>query len=161
MQLARHFGAHVTGVCSTSNLELVKSIGADEVIDYTQQDFARSGALFDVIVDTVGTAPFVRSEPALSERGRLLLVLANLPDILKAPWHMMRSGKRVIAGPAAEKPEYVRMLGELAAAGKFTPVIDRCYPFDQMVEAHRYVDQGHKRGSVVISIGPPAGDPSG
>lgn len=153
VQLARHFGAHVTGVCSTANLELVRSIGADEVIDYTQHDFTQSKVPFDVIVDTVGTAPFARSGPALSRGGRLLLVLASLPELLKAPWHTLTSGKRVIAGPAAERPEYVQQLGDLAVAGRFTPVIDRCYPFENMVEAHRYVDRGHKRGSVVITLG--------
>ena len=153
VQLAKHFGAHVTGVCSAANLELVRSIGADEVIDYTQRDFAQSKVPFDVIVDTVGTAPFARSGPALSRGGRLLLVLASLPELLKAPWHTLTSGKRVIAGPAAERPEYARLLGELAVAGRFTPVIDRCYPFEHMVDAHRYVDRGHKRGSVVITLG--------
>lgn len=153
VQLAKHFGAHVTGVCSTANLELVESIGADEVIDYTRRDFVQSNAPFDVIVDTVGTAPLARSRPALSKGGRLLLVLASLPDLLKAPWHTFSSGKRVIAGPAAELPEYIRLLGQLAVAGRFTPVIDRCYPFEQMVDAHRYVDRGHKRGSVVITFG--------
>lgn len=153
VQLAKHFGAHVTGVCSAANLELVRSIGADEVIDYTQGDFAQSKVPFDVIVDTVGTAPFARSGPALCRGGRLLLVLASLPELLKAPWHTLTSGKRVIAGPAAERPEYARLLGELAVAGGFTPVIDRCYPFEHMVDAHRYVDRGHKRGSVVITLG--------
>lgn len=153
VQLARHFGAHVTGVCSTANLELVRSIGADEVIDYTQSDFAQSKVPFDVIVDTAGTAPFARSGPALCRGGRLLLILASLPELVKAPWHTLTSGKKVIASPAAERPEYVRQLGELAAAGKFTPVIDRCYPFEKIVEAHRYVDRGHKRGSVVITLG--------
>lgn len=153
VQLAKHFGAHVTGVCSAANLDLVQSIGADEVIDYAQRDFAQSKVAFDVIVDTAGTAPFARSGPALSRGGRLLLVLASLPELLKAPWHTLTSGKRVIAGPAAERPEYARLLGELAVAGRFTPVIDRCYPFEQMVDAHRYVDRGHKRGSVVITLG--------
>lgn len=153
VQLAKHFGAHVTGVCSAANLELVRSIGADEVIDYAQRDFAQSKMSFDVIVDTVGNAPFARSGPALSRGGRLLLVLASLPEILKAPWHTLTSGKRVVAGPSAERPEYPRLLGELAAAGRFTPVIDRCYPFEQMVDAHRYVDRGRKRGSVVITLG--------
>ncbi len=153
VQLAKHFGAHVTGVCSAANFGLVQSIGADEVIDYAQRDFAQSKVAFDVIVDTAGTAPFARSGPALSRGGRLLLVLASLPELLKAPWHTLTSGKRVIAGPAAERPEYARLLGELAVAGRFTPVIDRCYPFEQMVDAHRYVDRGHKRGSVVITLG--------
>lgn len=153
VQLAKHFGAHVTGVCSTANLELVQSIGADEVIDYTKRNFAQSNATFDVIVDTVGTAPFSRSRPVLSSGGRLLLVLASLPELLKAPWHTLTSGKRVIAGPAAERPEYVHLLGELAMAGRFIPVIDCCYPFEQVVDAHRYVDRGHKRGSVVVTLG--------
>ena len=153
VQLAKHFGAQVTGVCSAANLKLVQSIGADEVIDYAEHDFAQSKVPFDVIVDTVGNAPFARSGPALSEGGRLLLVLANLPELLKAPWHTLTSGKRVIAGPVSERPEYARLLGEIAVAGRFTPVIDRCYPFEQMVEAHRYVDRGHKRGSVVITLG--------
>ncbi len=152
VQLAKHFGAHVTGVCSTANLDLVKSIGADEVIDYTRRDFARSPAHFDVIVDTAGTAPLARSGPVLSKGGRLLLILAGLPELLMAPWQTMTSGKKVIAGPAAERPEYVQQLAELALAGKFIPVIDRSYPFEQMAEAHRYVDRGHKKGSVVVTL---------
>lgn len=153
VQLAKHFGAHVTGVCSTANLHLVRSIGADQVIDYTEQDFAKSGERYDVIVDTVGTAPFARSGPALSRGGRLLLVLASLPELLRAPWHTMTSGKKVVAGPAAERKEYLHQLAELAASGNFLPVIDRGYSFEQMVAAHRYVDQGHKRGNVVITLG--------
>lgn len=153
VQLGKHFGAYVTGVCSTANTALVQSIGADEVIDYTKHDFAQRTAAFDVIVDTVGTAPFARCEPALSSGGRLLLVLASLPELLKAPWKALGSGKRVIGGSAAERPEYVRVLCELAATGRFSPVIDRCYPFEQIAEAHRRVDRGHKRGSVVVTLG--------
>lgn len=153
VQLAKHFGAHVTAVCSTGNLELVRSIGADAVIDYTKSDFAKSAIPFDVIVDTAGTAPFARSAPVLSKGGRLLLILASLPDLLKAPWLTLTSGKKVFAGPAAERPEYVQKLAELAVAGQFVPVIDRCYPFEQIVDAHRYVDQGRKKGSVVVTHG--------
>lgn len=157
VQLAKHFGAHVTGVCSTANLHLVRSIGADLVIDYTKHDFAKSGERYDVIVDTVGTAPFARSGTSLSSGGRLLLVLASLPELLRAPWHTMTSGKIVVAGPAAERNEYLHQLAELAASGNFLPVIDRCYSFEQMVAAHRYVDQGHKRGNVVITLGASGG----
>lgn len=152
VQLAKHFGAHVTGVCSTANLPLVESIGADQMLDYTRHDFTKSGETYDVIVDTVGNAPFARCGSSLSCGGRLLLVLAGLPEILRAPWHTLTSGKKVIAGPAAERNEYLHQLAELAAAGKFLPVIDRCYSFEQMVAAHRYVDQGHKRGNVVITL---------
>lgn len=152
VQLAKHFGAHVTGVCSAANLDLVRSICADQAIDYTKHDFTKSGEIYDVIIDTVGTAPFARSAASLSGGGRLLLVHATLADLLLAPWHTMTSDKKVVAGPAEERVEYQHQLAELAVSGKFLPVIDRCYPFEQMVDAHRYVDQGRKKGNVVITI---------
>lgn len=152
VQLAKHFGAHVTGVCGTANLELVRSIGADHVIDYTKDDFARSEQIYDVIVDVAGTAPFSRSGRALSSGGRLLLVLAGLTEMLKAPWVGLTSTRKVIAGPAAERTEYVHQLGQLAAAGRFTPVVDRCYPLEEIRAAHRYVDSGRKRGNVIIRV---------
>lgn len=152
VQLARHFGAEVTGVCSSANVELVKALGAARVIDYTKEDFTKSGATYDVIVDTAGTAPVARSKASLTDRGRLLLVLAGLPDMLTAPLSSLIGRHRVVAGPAAERPEDVRLIGLLASEGKFTPVIDRSYPFERIVDAHRYVDQGHKRGNVVITL---------
>ena len=152
VQLARHFGANVTGVCSTANVELVRSLGANHVIDYTKEDFTRNGETYDVIVDIAGTAPFSRSKGSLKEGGRLLLVLGGLPDLLQIPWIAMTSSKKVIAGPAAERAEDLRFLAKLAEAGEFKPVIDRRYPFEQIVEAHRYVDTGHKKGNVVITL---------
>ncbi len=152
VQLARHFGAEVTGVCSRANVELVRTLGADHVIDYTAEDFTENGETYDVIVDTAGTAPFRRSDASLKERGRLLLVLSGLRDVLQAPWVSMASGKRVIAGPAAWRPEDLRFLATLAAAGEFKPVIDRRYPFEAITEAHRYVDGGRKKGNVVVII---------
>jgi len=153
IQLARHFGAKVTGVCSTANVELVKSLGADHVIDYTKEDFTQNGETYDIIMDTVGTAPFSRSSASLKQRGRLLMVLAGLPDMLRMPWVSMTSSKKIIAGPAAGgHAEDLRFLAGLAEAGKFKPVIDRAYPFDEIVEAHRYVDAGHKRGNVIVTL---------
>ncbi len=152
VQLAKHFGAEVTGVCSSTNLELVKSIGADNVIDYTSQDFTQNGQLYDIIVDTAGTAPFSRSKGSLKEGGRLLLVLGTLPDILQAPWVSMTTSKKVIAGPVGGSAEDLRFLASLAESGRFKPVIDRRYPFDRIAEAHRYVDTGRKRGNVVITL---------
>jgi NADPH:quinone reductase-like Zn-dependent oxidoreductase len=152
VQLARHSGAEVTGVCSGANAELVRSLGATHVIDYTREDFTRSGRRYDVIVDTVGSAPFSRSRRALEEGGRLLLVLAGLPQLLAIPWVALTGSRRIIAGPAAERPEDVRLLAELVAAGRFRPVIDRRYPFEELAEAHRYVDTGRKRGNVVIAL---------
>ena len=152
VQLAKHFGADVTGVCSTANVELVRNLGANHVIDYTKEDFTVNGETYDIIVDTVGTAPFSRSKGSLKERGRLLLVLAGLPDMLQIPWVSMTSSKKVIAGPAAERAEDLRFLAKLAEAGEFKPVIDRRYPFEQIAEAHSYVDTGRKKGNVVITL---------
>lgn len=152
VQLARHFGADVTGVCSTANVELVRSLGASHVIDYTKEDFTQNGETYDVIVDTAGTAPYSRSKASLKEGGRLLVVLGGLPDMLQIPWVSMTSSKKVIAGPAAGRAEDLRFLAGLAEAGEFKPVIDRRYPFEQIAEAHRYVDTGRKRGNVIITL---------
>lgn len=152
VQLAKHFGAYVTGVCSTPNVERVRSLGANYVIDYTKEDFTKNGETYDVIVDTAGTAPFPRSKGSLKEGGRLLLVIGGLPDMLQIPWVPMTGRKKIIAGPAPGRAEDLRFLAELAQAGKFKPVIDRRYPFEQIAEAHRYVDTGHKKGNVIITL---------
>ena len=154
VQLAKHFGAEVTGVCSTANVELVRSLGAHHVIDYTSADFTRNGKTYDIIVDTVGTAAFSRSKNSLKEGGRLLLVFGGLPDMLQIPWVSMTSRKKIIAGPAAERAEDLRFLADLAQAGTFRPFIDRRYPLAQIVEAHRYVDTGRKRGNIIITLDP-------
>jgi len=152
VQLAKHFGADVTGVCSSPNVGLVRSLGARHVIDYTKEDFTHNGETYDVIIDTAGTAPFSRSKASLKKRGRLLMVLGGLPDMLRIPWVSMTSSKKVIAGPAAGRAEDLRLLAGLAEAGEFKPVIDRHYPFEQIAEAHRYVDTGRKKGNVVITL---------
>ena len=152
VQLARHFGADVTGVCSTANMELVRSLGASHVIDYTKEDFTQNGETYDVIVDTVGTAPFSRSRDSLKAGGRLLMVLAGLPDMLRIPWVSVTSSKKVIAGPVAVRAEDLRFLAGLAEAGEFRPVIDRRYPFEQIAQAHSYVDTGRKKGNVIITL---------
>ncbi|HQR30757.1 MAG TPA: NAD(P)-dependent alcohol dehydrogenase [Anaeromyxobacteraceae bacterium] len=152
VQLARHLGARVTGVCSTANLELVLSIGAERAIDYTREDFTRSGERWDVIVDTAGTAPFPRSEGSLADGGRLLVILGSLPEMLRAPWVSLTTRKKVIGGVASWSVEDLRLLANLAETGQFRPVIDRRYRFDEMIEAHRHVDAGHKRGNVVVTV---------
>lgn len=153
VQLARHFGAHVTAVCGTANMAWVRALGASQVIDYTQEDFTQNGQTYHVIMDTVGTAPFSRCQASLRDGGRLLLVLAGLADMLHAPWASLTSGKKVIAGPVSVRAEDLPLLAELAATGAFKAVIDRRYPFEQMVEAHRYVDSGRKKGNVVVMLG--------
>jgi NADPH:quinone reductase-like Zn-dependent oxidoreductase len=152
VQLAKHFGAEVTGVCSGANMDLVRSLGASHVIDYTREDFTQSGEKYDVIVDTVGSASFSRSKASLNDGGRLLMVLASLPDMLQIPWTLLTSNKKLIAGPATARAEDLRTLAQLAQAGAFKPVIDRCYPFEKIVDAHRYVDTGRKKGNVVLKL---------
>lgn len=152
VQLAKHFGADVTGVCSSDNVALVRSLGADHVIDYTKEDFTQNGETYDVIVDTVGTASYSRSKGSLTDRGRLLMVIGDLPDMLLIPWVSMTSSQKVIAGPAAERAEDLGFLADLVEAGEFRPVIDRRYPFEQIAEAHRYVDTGRKKGNVIVTL---------
>lgn len=152
VQLAKHFGAHVTGVCSSTNVDVVRSLGADRIIDYTKEDFTQNGETYDVIVDTVGKTPFTRCRASLNEGGRLLLVLAGLPEMLLAPWASMMTSKKIIVGTAAGTAKDLRFLADLAEKGQFRPVIDRRYPVEQIVEAHRYVDTGRKKGNVVVTF---------
>jgi 2-desacetyl-2-hydroxyethyl bacteriochlorophyllide A dehydrogenase len=153
VQLARHFGAEVTGVCSTTNLELVKSLGADKVIDYTKEDFTKSGETYDVIFDTVGKSPFSGSVRSLKKEGFYLrAVHMALSSIVRGLWTTITSSKKVIGGTAHEKKEDLIFLRELIEAGKLKSVIDRRYPLEQIAEAHRYVEKGHKKGNVVITV---------
>ena len=155
LQLAKHFGAHATAVCSGARSGLVRSLGADAVIDYGSVDFATSGERWDVILDTVGNAPFARTRNALNENGRLLLVASGLPDLLKAPFQSMTSSRKVAGGPAPERTEDLALLAKLAETGVVRPVIDSTYPFARIADAHARVETGHKTGSVVVTVGTP------
>ena len=152
VQLAKYFGAEVTGVCSTTNLEMVKSLGADKVIDYTKEDFTRSGETYDLIFDTVGKTSFSRCKSSLKQKGIFLAALMDLPEIVQIIWTSMTGGKKVKGGVALERVEDLNFLKELMEAGKIKPVIDRCYPLEQTAEAFRYVEEGHKKGNVVIRV---------
>jgi NADPH:quinone reductase-like Zn-dependent oxidoreductase len=152
VQLAKHFGAHVTGVTSTANLQLVSSLGADKVIDYTREDFTRMSGMYDIIADTVAATSYARCKHVLKKNGRLLAFAGGVAELLAPLWVPMTGSKRVVAGPAAERPEYVRQLAELARTGVIRPVIDRQYEFARMAEAHAYVETGRKRGSVVVRL---------
>jgi NADPH2:quinone reductase len=153
VQLARFYEAEVTGVCSTANVELVKSLGADKVIDYTQEDFTQNGETYDVIFDMVaGKASFARYKGSLKPNGLYLAGAGGLKEFAQMAWTALTGGKKVIAGMAPDRREDLVFLKELLEAGKLKPVIDRRYPLEQTAEAHRYVDTGHKKGSVVITV---------
>ena len=151
VQLAKTFGAEVTGVCSSTNLELVKSLGADKVIDYTQEDFTQNGQTYDIIFDAVGTTTFSQCQRSLKDKGTYLHTVMVLSGV-KGFWYSMTTGKQVVGGTPPEQAENLVFLKELIEAGEIRPVIDRFYPLEQIAEAHRYVDTGHKKGNVVITV---------
>jgi len=148
VQLAKYFGAEVTGVCSTTNIEMVKSLGADKVVDYTKEDFTKSGQTYDIIFDTVIKTSFSRCKSSLKQRGVYLTV--DWP-LLQALWTSIIGSREVVFG-IANRIEDLTFLRELIEAGKLKSVIDRRYPLEQTPEAHRYVDKGHKKGNVVITV---------
>jgi NADPH:quinone reductase-like Zn-dependent oxidoreductase len=152
IQIAKHLGAHVTAVCSAINADFVRSLGADEVIDYEHQDFAGGAIGYDVIVDSVGTAPYARVARVLRPAGRLLAILCELSEALGASFAGRRHNHRVIADPASERVEDLAALAALAASGAFRPCIDRSFPFAEIVDAYRLVDSGRKRGSVIVGL---------
>lgn len=158
VQLAVAAGAEVTAVCSGANAEAMQQLGAAHVVDYTRVDFAEEGRSFDVIADTVGNAPYKRVRHVLASHGRLLLVLATLPEMLRAPWVNTTSRHRIIAGPAAERVDDVGTLVEMAVDGRFTPLIDSRFTFDEIAAAHARVETGRKRGSVVVTFIEPRED---
>jgi NADPH:quinone reductase-like Zn-dependent oxidoreductase len=151
VQLARDGRAEVTAVDSAGKLDMLRSIGADHIIDYTQEDFTRRGQVYDVIFDVVGKSSFSRSLGSLKPNGRYLLGNPGLTQRLRARW-TSTGDKRIIYGTGGQKAEDLLFLKELIEAGKIRPVIDRRYSLEQMAEAHRYVDSGQKKGNVVVSV---------
>jgi NADPH:quinone reductase-like Zn-dependent oxidoreductase len=154
VQIARHLGAEVTGVTSTGNVELVRSLGADSVIDYSKVDFASTGESWDVILDTTSTAPYARCGHTLKPGGRLAVVNGSFAQVLGIGAPSKSSGKRVLTGVVPITADDVQYIARMAAAGDLRPVIDRTYPLERVTEAHAYVDTGRKRGSVVLAVVP-------
>ncbi len=152
LQLARYFGAEVTGVCSTTNLEMVKSLGADKVIDYTKEDFTRSGETYDVIFDAVHKSSFLRCKNSLRDKGLYLVTMPSLAFLLQTLWTSIVGDKKIKNGSREATVEDLVFIKELIEAGKLKTVIDRRYPLEQTAEAFRYVEQGHKKGNVVITV---------
>lgn len=153
VQIARHLGAEVTGVCSTGNFEMVKSLGADKVIDYTKEDFSKSGEQYDVIYDTLGISSFPDCIRALAPKGKYLLnAVWNTSNHFRAMWTSMTSGRKVISGTAPDSVEELKHLRELIEAGKVKPFIDKRFPLERISEAHAIVDSKRKRGNIVLTV---------
>lgn len=152
IQLAKDAGAEVTGVCSTANLAMVRALGADHVIDYTTTDFAGSGATYDIIFDTVGSTSFAASRRALTVDGRHLFLSFGLKQMAQMAWTALRGGQRVICGMPATSAAALSYIKDLVEAGRIRPVIERIYRLEEIAAAHRHVDTGRKKGSVVIAI---------
>ncbi|NIM94511.1 MAG: zinc-binding dehydrogenase [Anaerolineales bacterium] len=153
VQLAKYFGAEVTGVDSRSKLDMLRSIGADHVIDYTQEDFTQSGENYDFILDVVSKSSFSGSIRSLKQNGRYLIANPGLTQMVRGRWNSMTGSKNVIFGAAHPKTEDLIYLKELIEVGEIRSVIDRTYLLEQTPEAHRYVETGHKVGQVVIAVG--------
>ncbi len=157
VQLAKYFGAEVTGVCSTMNIELVKSLGADRVMDYKKEDFTKSGKHYDIIFDTVGKSSFTESKGSLKTGGLFMTTYITLGILFQMLWtSKIGSKKAVISFTGLRKPDEkandLIFLKGLIEAGKLKSVIDQRFPFSQIAEAHRLVDSGHKRGNVVVTM---------
>jgi NADPH:quinone reductase-like Zn-dependent oxidoreductase len=152
IQLAKYYGAEVTGVCSTANLELVKTLGADKVIDYTKEDFTKNNETYDVIFDAVGKSSYSRCKSSLSKNGIYLDTLPRISTLFQMLWTSFIGSQKVKMEGAPAKIENLLFLKELIEAGKLITVIDRCYPLEQIVEAFNYVEGGHKKGNVVITV---------
>jgi NADPH:quinone reductase-like Zn-dependent oxidoreductase len=152
VQLARNAGAEVTGVCGAPRLEFVKALGANKVIDYTQEDFTQSGGAYDLIIDILGKSSFSRCKNALKQNGRYLLASFKMKQLFQMLWTSMIGDKKVICAMASESVEDLIFIKELIEAGKLKAIIDRCYPLEQAAEAHRYVETGCKKGNVVITV---------
>jgi len=153
VQLTKHYGAEVTAVDSTGKLDMLRSIGADHVIDYTQEDFTKKGQTYDVIFDVVGKSPFSGSMKSLTQNGYYLVANPRLLKIIRGRWAASRSSKKVIIETSKPNTEDLIYLKELIEAGKLKTVIDRTYPLEQIAEAHRYVETGAKKGNVIIAVG--------
>ena len=153
VQLAKHFGAEVTGMCGTPRLEFVKSLGADKVIDYTKEDFTQNGETYDLIFDILGRSSFSKLKRSLKPNGIYLLASYKMKALLEMLWTSITGSKqKVICAFANETPESLVFVKGLVEEGKIITIIDKCFPVEQAAEAHRYVESGHKQGNVVITI---------
>jgi NADPH2:quinone reductase len=152
VQLAKYFGAEVTGVCGTKNIELVKSLGADKVVDYTKEDFAGTGDTYDIIFDTVGKSSFANCKKALKSNGKYVVTLMTFKVILQSLLSKFGNKKKVIFAMSLNKTEALNFIRTLIEEGKLKTIIDRQYSLEELPVAHEYVEKGHKKGNVVITV---------
>lgn len=157
VQIAKHFGAQVTAVCSGKNAEIMRDLGADRVIDYRTQNVVEKGITYDMVIDTVATLPWVQAQHAIQPGGKMVLIAGKTSDMLFGSLKAAMKRKKLIGGVASERREVLEAVVTLAAKGAFRPVIDRKYMFADMKAAHAHVDTGRKRGNVVISVAERAG----
>ncbi len=152
VQLAKYFGAEVTGVCSTNNIELVKSLGADKVVDYTKEDLTKTGDIYDIIFDTVGKSSFSHCKKALSSNGKYVATVMTLKLIFQSLLTKPGNKKRVIFAMSLNKTESLNFIRKLIEEGKLKTVIDKHFQLEELREAHAYVEKGHKKGNVVLTV---------
>jgi len=152
VQLAKYFGAEVTGVCGTPRLEFVKILGADTVIDYTREDFTKNGETYDLIFDILGKGSFSSCQNSLKRNGIYLLASFKIKQLFQMLWTSIKPGKKVICTLSSDSPEDLALIKKLVEEGKIKSIIDRSYPLEQTAEAHRYVENGHKKANVVITM---------
>ncbi|KAA3644985.1 MAG: NAD(P)-dependent alcohol dehydrogenase [Chloroflexi bacterium] len=150
--LKNHFGAEVTGVCSTAKVDYVKSLGADKVIDYTQADFAQSGETYDLILDVMNKSSFAHVKNSLSENGIYMLASFKTKQLLQMLWTSIVGSKKVVCALASDNAEDLNFIKELVEAGKFKAFVDKRFPMEQAAEAHAYVEAGHKKGTVALTV---------
>ncbi len=152
IQLAKHFGLEVTAVASTAGLDLLRALGADHVVDYTREDFTRNGKTYDLIYDVMNRSTFARVQGSLTPTGRYVLVSFKMKQV----WQMLRtrggSGKKVVCVLSDETQDNLMFIKDLIEAGQYRSIIDRCYPLAQAADAHRYMEGGHKRGQVILTV---------
>ena len=154
VQLAKHFGASVTGVCSTTNLDMVRSLGADEMIDYTKDDFTAAGRRYDIVFDAVGKSSFSRCKPLLRPNGTYMSTVATVPLPLQMLWTSRFGDRKARFTLPGRSRDDLLFLKELIEAGKVRTVIDRAYPLSETADAHRYMETGHAKGKVAITVIP-------
>jgi NADPH:quinone reductase-like Zn-dependent oxidoreductase len=152
VQLARYYGAEVTGVCGTPRLEYVKELGADQVIDYNVEDFTQNGKTYDLIIDILGKSTFSRCKNALAPKGVYLLASFKMKPVLQMMWTSLFGSQKVICAFSSESANDLIFVKELAEAGKYKSIVDKVFPMDQASEAHRYTESGTKKGNVIISM---------